>query len=70
MNDRHGKKFTLKPKSYFEGVKSANFFSLDIKKNGPTGAVVRASPSYDNYEANWNGRTGRQADRQTDRTPY
>ena len=29
-------------------------------KNGPTGAVVRASPSYDNYEANWNGQTGKQ----------
>ena len=39
---------------------------LLLGKNGPTGAVVRASPSYDDSEANLNIRT----DRQTHRTMY
>ena len=42
-----------------------------IIENGPTGAVVGASPTAttlcDNSEANWNGRKGRQTDGQTDR---
>ena len=53
----------------------ANFLS-QIRKNGPTGAVVRASPSYNVAWRLWSQlgqadrRTGGQADRQTEKTTY
>ena len=51
---------------YEKAVSKDKICLLLLNKNGPTGAVIRASPSYNVVRQlwSWNGRTGGQTDRQ------